>query len=465
MCGGPQSATAPIRENAQAVRSAREISIRRSFCAMKPSRGRLQWNTKGERADHETVHRKSPHSLERPERAPVPGGKRTVGMSQSLDSFCRQYGRLNLLNEWDTERNLPLTPETVTHGAHHKIWWRCSKGHEWQAPVYARTAGAGCPYCAGKKVQPGSNDLASQYPALVKEWDTEKNLPALPTTISAGSKRLVWWKCAQGHSWRAQIRSRVSGCGCPVCAGRLVIPGENDLASLYPKLAQEWDREKNGPLTPEQVPAGTARKAWWRCKKGHSWRAAIAQRAGQGAGCPVCAGQTVVPGENDFASFYPGLAQEWDSERNGGLTPDRVTPSSNRKVWWRCPLGHHYMAIVASRTISGSGCPYCANRRVLPGFNDLATLVPEVAKQWHPTLNGALTPQMVLPGSHRKVWWQCSLGHVWKACIYSRAGSQRCGCPICAGKGNRKDVRYEEILAESAEMLSAVKSKAGAQMI
>ena len=415
-------------------------------------------------------------------------------MSQSLASFCRQYGRLNILNEWDAERNLPLTPETVTHGAHHKIWWRCSKGHEWQALVYARTAGSGCPYCAGKKVQPGSNDLASQYPALVKEWDAEKNLPTLPTTITAGSKRLVWWKCAQGHSWRAQIRSRVSGygcpvcagrlvipgendlatlypklaqewdrekngpmtpeqvpagtmrkawwrckkghswqasiahracqgVGCPVCAGRLVIPGENDLASLYPKLAQEWDREKNGPLTPEQVPAGTVRKAWWRCKKGHSWRAAIAQRAGQGAGCPVCAGQTVVPGENDFASFYPELAAEWDAERNGGLTPDRVTPSSNRKVWWNCPLGHHYMAVIASRTMCGSGCPYCANRRVLPGFNDLATLVPEVAKQWHPTLNGALTPQMVLPGSHRKVWWQCSLGHVWKACIYSRAAS------------------------------------------
>lgn len=382
-------------------------------------------------------------------------------MRQSLASFCRQYGRLNLLNEWDAERNLPLTPETVTHGAHHKIWWRCSKGHEWQAPVYARTAGSGCPYCAGKKVQPGSNDLASQYPALVKEWDAEKNLPTLPTTITAGSKRLVWWKCAQGHSWRAQIRSRVSGYGCPVCAGRLVIPGENDLASLYPKLAQEWDREKNGPLTPEQVPAGTMRKAWWRCKKGHSWQASIAHRACQGVGCPVCAGQTVVPGENDFASFYPELAAEWDAERNGGLTPDRVTPSSNRKVWWNCPLGHHYMAVIASRTMCGSGCPYCANRRVLPGFNDLATLVPEVAKQWHPTLNGALTPQMVLPGSHRKVWWQCSLGHVWKACIYSRAASQRCGCPICAGKGNRKGVRYEKILAESAEMLSAAKSKAG----
>ena len=117
MCGGPRSATAPICESAQAVRSVQEILIRKSFYAMKPSRGRPQWNTKGARADHERVHKKRFHS---PERAPVPGGKRTVGMRQSLASFCRQYGRLNLLNEWDAERNLPLTPETVTHGAHHK---------------------------------------------------------------------------------------------------------------------------------------------------------------------------------------------------------------------------------------------------------------------------------------------------------------------------------------------------------
>ena len=86
----------------------------------------------------------------------------------------------------------------------------------------------------------------------------------------------------------------------------------------------------------------------------------------------------------------------------------------------------------------GDGCPYCANRKVLPGFNDLATAAPLVAKQWHETLNGALTPEMVTAGSHKKAWWQCSYGHVWKATIYSRAGVQQCGCPVCAGKTRRK---------------------------
>ena len=82
----------------------------------------------------------------------------------------------------------------------------------------------------------------------------------------------------------------------------------------------------------------------------------------------------------------------------------------------------------------GDGCPYCANRKVLPGFNDLATAAPRVAKQWHESLNGALTPEMVTAGSHKKAWWQCSYGHVWKAAIYSRAGVQQCSCPVCAGR-------------------------------
>ena len=94
--------------------------------------------------------------------------------------------------------------------------------------------------------------------------------------------------------------------------------------------------------------------------------------------------------------------------------------------------------MIAHRAQSGSGCPYCTNRKVLAGFNDLAALEPAVAKEWHPTLNGALTPEMVTAGSHRKVWWQCALGHVWKAAIYPRTGKQRCGCPVCAGRTRAK---------------------------
>ena len=149
------------------------------------------------------------------------------------------------------------------------------------------------------------------------------------------------------------------------------------------------------------------------------------------------------------------LLTQWHPVRNGPLTPRQVSYGSKQKTWWLCPNGHEWQAAVYTRT-AGRGCPYCAGRKVLPGFNDLATLEPEVAKQWHPVLSGMLTPQMVTTGTHRKVWWECNQGHVWRAAIYSRTGPKKCGCPICAGKISKKRLaRYRAMLAEAMEVIEA----------
>lgn len=347
-----------------------------------------------------------------------------------------------LLEQWDTGRNLPLTPDNISYGSKRKVWWCCSKGHSWQAAVHTRTgSGAGCPVCAGKVAQAGENDLATLFPELARQWHPTKNGSLTPEQVLPGSHRMVWWICERNHEWRAQVKSRVAGCGCPVCANREIHPTENDLATQYPQLVTQWHPTKNGSLTPEQIPPGTIRKVWWRCEKGHEWQASVASRTRGGSGCPVCAGKKVIAGENDLASQFPAIAAQWHPNKNETLTPQQVTPNSNRKVWWRCKLGHEYQAAVAARTMSGSRCPYCAGRKVLPGFNDLATLEPEVAKQWHPALNGTLTPQLVTAGSHRKVWWECDQGHVWQAVIYSRTGPRKCGCPICAGRVSTKRLK------------------------
>ena len=155
-------------------------------------------------------------------------------------------------------------------------------------------------------------------------------------------------------------------------------------------------------------------------------------------GVPGLHRQAGACGENDLATLYPDIAAQWDETKDGALRPSNVTAGSNRPVWRRCERGHSYRAIIAQRVQRGNGCPYCANRKVLPGFNDLATAAPLVAKQWHETLNGALTPEIVTAGSHRKAWWQCPYGHVWKAVIYARTGAQQSGCPVCAGKTKSK---------------------------
>lgn len=304
----------------------------------------------------------------------------------------------------------------------------------------------------------GETDLATLYPDLARQWHPTKNGDLTPEQVLPGSHRIVWWICEKGHEWRAQIKSRVQGCGCPVCANREIRPSENDLASQFPILASQWHPTKNGSLTPDQIPPGTTRKVWWICKKGHKWQATVASRT-SGYGCPVCTGRQVLAGENDLASQLPAIAAQWHPTKNGALTPQQVTPASNRKVWWRCEKGHDYEATVAARTLRGSGCPYCSGKKVLAGFNDLATLEPEVAKQWHPTLNGALTPEMVTAGTHRKVWWECDQGHVWRAAIYSRTGLKKCGCPICAGKvkGQRLE-RYTTMMDEVMARKAAAQS-------
>lgn len=274
---------------------------------------------------------------------------------------------------------------------------------------------------------------------LLNQWHPTKNKDLTPAMVSAGSHKKVWWRCERGHEWQSQVRIRLNGGQCPICKNRKITPGENDLATTNPELAEQWHPEKNGELTPDQVFAGGNQKVWWRCKKGHEWQAQIYSRGFGNFGCPVCAGKVIIPGENDLASTFPDIARAWHPTKNGELTAENVSPYSNRKVWWQCELGHEWETIIAHRAAKGTGCPYCAGRKVLPGFNDLNTKHPNVAAQWHPTLNGELTAEMVTPNSHKKVWWICPLGHVWKSVVYSRTSPKKAtGCPVCAGTVKEK---------------------------
>ena len=223
--------------------------------------------------------------------------------------------------------------------------------------------------------------MASRYPDLAKEWHPTKNIPLTPSDVLPGSEKKVWWQCSKGHEWMAKIRSRVTGSGCPICTNRKVLIGTNDLATLYPHLAKEWHPTKNGKLMPDSVTCGSKRKVWWQCSKGHEWYASVQSRVLDNTGCPVCAGRIIIPGENDMASIFPDIAKEWHPEKNNTLSPSMVAPFCTLRVWWRCPLGHDYMATVESRTAKHSGCPYCAGKKVLPGFNDLATCQPRIAAQ------------------------------------------------------------------------------------
>ena len=132
-----------------------------------------------------------------------------------------------LIAEW-SEKNLPLTPDSITFGSNKKVWWKGACGHEWETSVKARSNGEKCPICSGARIVAGINDLATLEPLLVKQW-SEKNLTLTPDDITFGSNKKVWWRGACGHVWQTSVKARSNGEKCPICSGARVIAGINDL--------------------------------------------------------------------------------------------------------------------------------------------------------------------------------------------------------------------------------------------
>ncbi len=197
---------------------------------------------------------------------------------------------------WNTTRNGSLTPDMFSPGSTDNVWWTCPDcGHEWQARIDHRCSISGCPICSMSNMSKTRNEnyikkngsLADNYPQIALEWHPEKNKELTPYNVLSGSNQKVWWKGNCGHEWQAVIASRTKiGAGCPICSGRQILTGYNDLATVNPKLLEEWDYEKN-VLNPTKTSPNTHKKAWWKCKYGHSWEAQIKSR-NHGCGCPIC---------------------------------------------------------------------------------------------------------------------------------------------------------------------------------
>ena len=246
-----------------------------------------------------------------------------------------------------------------------------------------------------------------------------------------------------------------------------LIKGVNDLATINPELAAQWNYEKNAGLTnkyghdistPDKILAGSNQKVWWKMpydvpmdypveslRGKHfdfEWEASIVDRSNGNQGCPYLAGQAVWKGFNDLATTNPDIAKEWNYEKNKNLIdghgrdismPDKITAKSNIKVWWKLPYdvpmdypvkhlrGKHFdfewETPTSHRSAHGTGCPYLVGQAVWKGFNDLATTNPELAAEWNYEKNRGLkdengrdvsTPDKILAGTKQKVWWKKS---------------------------------------------------------
>ena len=494
---------------------------------------------------------------------------RTKTAAKKSGSLAEKYEKL--LDEWDFDKNTKIIPTEVSAMSNKKVWWKCRKeGHSYVAPIGKRTIGQGCPICANKKILKGYNDLATEYSYLCKEWHPTRNGNLCPEDVFSGSNKRVWWKCnICNYEWRAYVYSRTGmNTGCPVCAGKIVIYGLNDITTTHPELVVEWDYEKNIECVPEEVSAGSNKRIWWICNKGHKWNAQINDRT-HGRGCPICANtqrpiarqKTIVNKVGSLLNTNPKIAKQWHEEMNFPLFPNMISAGSSKKVWWKCEKGHVWQANINSR-VKGNGCPICNGEKsssfpeqailfylsqvtetihrhkvdgyeidvYLPAYNtgieyngryyhrnrkefddkkmkylqfkginmiyiiecdkdgvddayifykyrkasydnfgivieqilkrlslyinhidinrdrmlileqyiiiekenSFGNRCPDLVPEWNNEKNGKLSPYQVSHGSNKKVWWKCSkCAYEWQAVVHSRKKS---GCPCCSGR-------------------------------
>ena len=395
----------------------------------------------------------------------------------------------SLAAEWNYGKNNGLLPEDVLSTSGIKVWWKCSKGHEWQATIHHRSYGNGCPICSSERntsfpefaiiyylrkygldalhsykengyeldIYIPSKKVAIEYDGYF--WHQKREKQDIEKNAKCKKDGIKLYRIREGLASLDDISidyvvqknqkdlperlgvvlSEIVGTYVNVDIERDMIAIENlrehtekesSIAFSNPEIAKEWNYEKNNNLKPDNFTANSGKKVWWKCSNGHEWQATIHNR-NKGKRCPYCSNRILLTGFNDLNTVNPNLAKEWNYDENSRLTPMDVMPNCGKKVWWKCDNGHEWQATIDSRN-KGHGCPYCSGRYAIIGETDLATQNPELAKEWHPTRNGKLTPQDVLPGSGTKVWWYCEHGHEWQAKIGNR--SRGTGCPICAEK-------------------------------
>lgn len=266
-----------------------------------------------------------------------------------------------IAKQWHPGRNKGRVPSEFTRFSHFDAIWMCDRGHEYPMPIYRRSRGCGCSVCDGKRIVSGVNDLKYLAPNLAKEWDYSKN-EVEPNSVALHNHEKFYWLCSKcGHSWRTSPNNRASGKGCPKCSGHVVDPEINSLATMNPLLRNQWDNEKNAPLTAWDVAAYDNRDYYWICENGHSFPASPANRM-KGTRCPYCTGKLPVVGVNDFATICPAAAVEWHPTENGDKHPEDYLPNSHDEVYWLCKEGHTWKTSIESRT-RGSQCKECNGRR------------------------------------------------------------------------------------------------------
>lgn len=352
----------------------------------------------------------------------------------------------NLAKEWDYKKNKGLTnkfnqdlstPDKVSAGSNAKVWWVCSKGHEWHTTISNRVyRDDHCPYCSGRKVLAGYNDLATLYPALVKEWDYVKNSAITPDQFTAGSQKKVFWKCPIcNNSWQASIVNRVRGTGCSRCAKQGTSKSEQTIAYYLAQVTPIQQRIKlfgkevdvylpDYNIGIEYSPWYTHKNRWEKDKEKEVWLTKNGIKVLSVVGLDGDAISRIQGTRIEDNCVYFVEGRVYDSNFIQAIRDlfNLLSVTTGNSIFNNIDIDFKRDSIKIREQFSLGQKEKC-----------LASMYPEIAAEWDYEKNGKLKPEQVQYGSPDSVWWKCHNCHnSWQELVNNRTGHYKLGCPYCS---------------------------------
>lgn len=270
-------------------------------------------------------------------------------------------------------------------------------------------------------------------------WDYDKNsqIGLNPENLTFGTDKKAYFTCKNGHTKFDRI-SRITArhkmqYRCHKCKAE-----EKCLSKTHPKIASEWDYEKNKDLTPNDVSFGSDKKIWWKCQKGHSWKEEISYRVDKiNRDCPKCKKSTK-PKKREKRLFVEVIGIDnlptLDTTKNTLEDIKSLGAHSSKKIHFICDKKHHFAvspnALIKRKTLYFCNHHDCRPSNVKVGINDLFTVYPHLEKMWDYDKNKNINPEDISFGSNKIVWWVCEKGHSLEKAVLNMA-TESTGCSVC----------------------------------
>ncbi len=372
--------------------------------------------------------------------AECPVCNRTI-VIKNVNDFQHAYPAIE--DVWDYEQN-ERTPDRISDRCNDKFHLKCNKGHRYVAVLSTlKSNDFKCLVCSNKMIQIGVNSLVDTDFLLSQEFSpNEERRPIEFAKISAYSPL---WKCTVcNNDYHWPIKDRELGdTSYPFCNNRYTKLGVNSLLDTDEELAREYATDNEYDVM--RVNKGSKTWVYWICPDCHGrYGAYVNEREVGDDSCPYCKNERALEDFNSLADTHELLIKEWSV--NNKRKPTEFLKKNIYTALWNCPTCHgEYPARICDREIGDDSCPYCNDRKVLPGVNSFKVKHIDLLDEWDHINNYILCdPDEILDTYSKDVWWDC------KNCktkylmspnkkIYYQYRHMK-SCPYC--KGLRRKKKY-----------------------